>query len=84
MTTPKKNTHGGYHGGQRDSSGRKPDLLKVGKQFLYWLTTADGERTMLQTVAVTRYDRDFGIVELTAVASGFVLHLDSRMKKKRK
>ena len=78
---PKKNTHGG----QRNNSGRKPDLLKVGKQFLYWLTTADGKRTMLQTVTVTRYDRNLGIVELTDDQSGEVVHLDcGKRRSKRK
>ena len=74
MTKPK-------HGGHRAGAGRKPDLLKVGKKFLAWITTPDGKRTLLRVVTVTLYDRDRGKLELSDDETGEVTHLSTARRK---
>lgn len=72
----------GKSGGARAGSGRKPDILKFGKSFLFWETTNNG-RTPLEVVEVTKYDHTTGQIELTNTETGTVYHLSSGKRKRR-
>lgn len=69
----------GKSGGARPGAGRRPDLLTLGKQYLYWVEVGD-KRTLLEVATVTEYDRDRGVIVLS-LGDGSTVHL-SRAKRR--